>query len=99
MVKKLSKKLEKIIKKSYFYSYFYSNVGTGDIEKIFIDAIDNGEIVEAKGGGIRIFIDTGKPVGMVLDDGVWKSTTKIQFHAGKKGFHGVPYIGEKGVKK
>ena len=80
-------------------SYFYSNVGTGDIEKIFIDAIDNGEIVEAKGGGIRIFIDTGKPVGMVLDDGVWKSTTKIQFHAGKKGFHGVPYIGEKGVKK
>ncbi|WP_336163762.1 polymorphic toxin type 50 domain-containing protein [Fusobacterium polymorphum] len=80
-------------------SYFYSNVGTGDIEKIFIDAIDNGEIVEAKGGGIRVFIDTGKPVGMVLDDGVWKSTTKIQFHAGKKGFHGVPYIGEKGVKK
>ena len=71
----------------------------GDIEKIFIDAIDNGEIVEAKGGGIRIFIGTGKPVGMVLDDGVWKSTTKIQFHAGKKGFHGVPYIGEKGVKK
>ena len=80
-------------------SYFYSNVGTGDIEKIFIDAIDNGEIVEAKGGGLRIFIDTGKPVGMVLDDGVWKSTTKIQFHAGKKGFHGVPYIGKKGVKK
>ncbi|WP_314348230.1 polymorphic toxin type 50 domain-containing protein [Fusobacterium massiliense] len=80
-------------------SYFYSNVGTGDIEKIFIDAIDNGEIVEAKRGGIRIFIDTGKPVGMVLDDGVWKSTIKIQFHAGKKGFHGVPYIGEKGVKK
>ena len=52
-----------------------------------------------KGGGIRIFIGTEKPVGMVLDDGVWKSTTKIQFHAGKKGFHGVPYIGEKGVKK
>ena len=36
---------------------------------------------------------------MVLDDGVWKSTTKIQFHAGKKGFHGVPYIVAKGVKK
>ena len=36
---------------------------------------------------------------MVLDDGVWKSTTKIQFHTGKKGFHEVPYIGKRGVKK
>ena len=35
---------------------------------------------------------------MVLDDGVWKSTTKIQFHTGKKGFHGVPHIGEKETK-
>ena len=83
MVKKLSKKLEKMIKKSYFYSYFYSNVGTGDIEKIFIDAIDNGEIVEAKGGGIRIFIDTGKSVEMVLDDSVQQ---KYNFMQERKNF-------------